>query len=387
MARAGGGRLRGLAVNVALAGAAVLIFFGLAEGALRVTGLAPSRALRSPDLRTLDAIPGIYTPGQEFTDRVRREFPAQIRINNLGFRGRDLSEGRPPGTLRVMVLGDSYTFGDHVDTAESYPARLEEILAQRIAALPPAARASQPGAAGTFEPAPGRKDPPPGRHGAVEVINAGVNGYGIRDARMLWEKAGGRLNPDIVIVTFSPNDVSDITREVPISRQMRENARLKSAPLLGPVLRLAQNTALFNGMQILRARMIVATGRRQGAQAAEPARAGPQGAPEAWEGYRQALIPFLEELEAGRRRTLLVLYPSHPHVAAEEPYHAGEILPRWAAEAGIPCLDLLPALRRAARRGDKLYLVPQDSHPTPAGHLAAARAVAERIQELGWLGG
>ena len=110
-----GSRWRGAARNLVLGLASLLLFFGGAEILLRLTDWAPARALRSPDLETLEAIPGLFDPGQEFTDRVRRDLPARIRINNLGFRGRDLSERKPPGTFRILCLGDSYTFGDHVD--------------------------------------------------------------------------------------------------------------------------------------------------------------------------------------------------------------------------------------------------------------------------------
>ncbi|HXI02311.1 MAG TPA: hypothetical protein VNI57_03965, partial [Candidatus Saccharimonadales bacterium] len=337
MARRLRGRLASLAVNAGLGAASVAIVFGLAEASLRVTGLAPSHALRSPDLETLERIPGIYAPGQDFTDRVRPELPSHIRINSLGFRGAEVAEKRPPGVLRVLALGDSYTFGDHVDTELAYPARLEGILRERIAVL----------------------------HGGwrgAEVINAGANGFGILDMESLYAKAGDRLDPSIVLITFSPNDVSDMTRAVPMIDQMRANAALKSRPLLGPALRVLQDTAIFNGMQILAARWKIRSGGHDALPALDPARAGPEAAPGVWEAYRQELGRFAGTLREDGRRALLVLYPSVGQVTGEEAWPAGDLLPRWAAESGLRSLDLLPALREAARKGEKLYLVPLDSH-------------------------
>ncbi len=383
MAQVRPGRLRGLALNAGLAAGSCLIAFALAEGALRVTGLAPSRALRSPDLETLARIPGIYAPGQEFIDTLRPDLPAKIRINNLGFRGRDLAEKRRPGCLRVMALGDSYTFGDHVNTEEAWPALLEQELARRLESRSPP-RAPQAGESLSFEIT---LDPSARGSAAtsVEVINAGVNGFGILDAEAMWARAGARLDPHIVVIGFSPNDISDMTRPVPMIELMRRNAAMKSRPLVGPLIRILQETAVFNGLQILAARWRRTAGGHDALPAVEPARSAPEEAPGAWESYREALARLAATLASEGRRGLLVLYPSHGHVTGEEPFHAGATLPAWAGEAGLACLDLLPALRAAALGGEKLYLVPLDSHPSPAGHAVAAQAIAGEMDRLGWL--
>jgi lysophospholipase L1-like esterase len=382
MAPEGGGRLRGLAINLSLSAAAVVVVFGAAELVLRVTGLAPAGALRSPDLETLDAIPGIYAPGQQLTDRVRPELPSRIRVNSLGFRGREIAEAKAPGTLRVMVLGDSYTFGDHVNTEEAWPARLEESLTQRIAGLP-VKGAPVRGAEIRMEVTLGEAASAARRPSSVEVINAGVNGFGILDEERLWEKAGERLRPDIVVITFSPNDFPDMARPALMYDQMRSNAGLKSRFLIGPLLRLAQHTAIFNGLQILRARMIVAWARRASHQEEGSAR---EREDEWTAGWRGAFMRLAAEIKGQGRRVLLVIYPSYPHVVGAEPLRAGADLPGWAQEAGVESLDLLPALQKAAQDGERLYLVPLDSHPAPAGHRVAAEAVAEKLESLGWLG-
>lgn len=347
--------MRGALRNLLLAAASCAVAFGGAELLLRWTGLAPARALRSPDLGTLDAIPGLYEPGQELTDRVRRDLPAKIRINNLGFRGRDLDERKPEGAFRLLCLGDSYTFGDHVDGDQTWPARLEESLRAR------------------------RRDLD------VEVINAGANGFGILDELEFWRRKGIRLDPDVVVLTFSPNDISDMTRPVPVIDQMREHAAMKSRPILGPALRFLQDTAVFNALQILAARVRVAARSHDALPAVEPSRAGPEQAPAAWEGYHRALADLGADLRRGSRRALLVLYPGHGNATGAERPFASEILPAWAKEAGFECLDLLPSFAEAASRGEVLYLVPKDAHPAPAGHLLAAARIAGKIEDLGWL--
>src|SRR5205809_43801 len=50
------------------------------------------------------------------------EFDVELRINGQGFRmDRDV---RTDGTSRIVLVGDSFTFGDGVDVAERYGDRL-----------------------------------------------------------------------------------------------------------------------------------------------------------------------------------------------------------------------------------------------------------------------
>lgn len=55
------------------------------------------------------------------------EFHFQVRVNNLGFRGEDRSIGKTH-RFRIVVLGDSYTFGWGVDNQDTWPKVLEDDL-------------------------------------------------------------------------------------------------------------------------------------------------------------------------------------------------------------------------------------------------------------------
>ena len=54
-----------------------------------------------------------------------------VRINNLGFRDpREYPLEKPPGTFRILVLGDSVTFGHGSLYETTYPYLLEQRLKQ-----------------------------------------------------------------------------------------------------------------------------------------------------------------------------------------------------------------------------------------------------------------
>ena len=71
-----------------------------------------------------------------------------VHINAHVTRGPDFADAKPPGTLRILSLGDSKTFGWGLTEKEAYSGRLEDLLQQWAG--------------------PKRK---------VEVINAGVNAW------------------------------------------------------------------------------------------------------------------------------------------------------------------------------------------------------------------
>ena len=70
--------------------------------------------------------------------------PMPCRIRNHGFRGEDFAAEQQPGTLRVICMGASSTFGYHDEDDETYPYYLERELGRLL----------------------------PGR--AIEVVNAGI---------------------------------------------------------------------------------------------------------------------------------------------------------------------------------------------------------------------
>ncbi len=331
--------------NILLGSASVTVFFVLAELGLRFSGQFPTGTVRSPDLETLDAIPGLFQPGLDLVDRVLPTLPYHVTINSLGFRGSEFSAERRPGVFRVLCIGDSYTFGPYVDDDETLPAVLDDLLNR------------------SRQPAGGR---------AAEVINGGANGFTIEDELIFLESKGLALEPDLVILVFSQNDIRDLSQSPPQIDLMREHARLKSVILLGPILEALQHTAVFNGMQRAAARLRVSRP-RAGDASDDPA-------PEIlWDRYRTLLEKLSVMLDRNGRRLLLVAWPSARQISGELPLHYQERLERYASDLGIEYLDLAPAIRAVEAGGARAFLLPRDAHPSATGYAAAARAIAMRL--------
>ncbi len=332
--------------NLLLGLTVTCLFFAALEAGLRLSGRVATNTLRSPDLETLDAIPGILEPAQEFVDRVRPDLPYRVRINALGFRGEEFARDRPPGRARVICLGDSYTFGHYVNDEEAWPA----VLAAGLRAA-------------------GHE---------VEVINAGVNGFTIADERRYLEERLMSLRPDVVVVVFSQNDLADLVRPRPMIESMRDHAAVKSMPIVGPIVKVLQHTAIFNALQRLAAR---ARGARRGEAAARAERD-----PEAlWARYEDHLRAVAALVQRGGAGGIVVAWPSERQIAGEEPADANARLAEAAARAGLAFLDLTPSLRALAASGAAVTFAPRDGHPSPQAHAAAAWAIGEALALRGWI--
>lgn len=100
-----------------------------------------------------------------------------VRTNSLGFRDdREYGLDKTPGTFRIIVLGDSVTFGHGALYETTYPYLVE----QRLKGWRPDVK--------------------------WEVWNLGVPGYNTSDELEYLNQVGGRYQPDLVVVGFYPND-------------------------------------------------------------------------------------------------------------------------------------------------------------------------------------
>lgn len=123
-----------------------------------------------------------YFPGEtKFTESPDRKERWPVRINNHGFRGADFELAKPPGTIRILTLGASSTFGYHDRDDETYPYLLGQEL-QRLAA-------------------PGQR---------VEVINFAIPHAMTDNVLAMLLAEGFALQPDLVTFYEGANDAAVI---------------------------------------------------------------------------------------------------------------------------------------------------------------------------------
>jgi hypothetical protein len=96
-----------------------------------------------------------------------------VAQNRFGHRGREYPLQKTAGKYRVLILGDSFTEGAHVAEDDLFSARLERANPQ------------------------------------LEVLNTGVGGYGTVQEYLYFLSEGVRFKPDLLVLMFFDNDLSD----------------------------------------------------------------------------------------------------------------------------------------------------------------------------------
>lgn len=296
------------------------------------------------------------------------EFDVAIRINGQGLRDRTFSPEPPAGALRVLVLGDSQTFGYGVEAEQTYPKLLEAELSREL---------SRP----------------------VEVINAGVPGTGTAQQLHFLEEAGWALKPDMVIVGVFPfNDLGDngLSRLFAV-----RNGRLERVNQVVDETKPLHEVALWQ--------------EKEGDYRVVRPVIGPGPPPETpWLIRRSHLARLVRDVAAGVLRRQATEIPWH------SPRHARELsrlllaeVRRQCEERGAAFLtlvipsradfgDLKPDQVEArdsalvsllppedvinlhldfARRGPKKLFYRSDLHLTPSGHQAAAEILLPRVAD------
>lgn len=332
-----------------------LLAVGALEIAVRVLRLAPSASIGSVDADDFERVPGLLTPGQRLRSLEKPALPHDIRINAHGYRGPDLADARAAAGLRILAVGDSFTYGDFVDDDESLPARLEAALEDRLAP----------------------------RCGGVEVVNAGIGGSTIVTHAQMVHRARA-LEPDVVLLTFSENDVSDLL--APQWDSLAANRARKSAFPLRYVYPILRRTALWNfALGVRAAAKARATERslNAAAPAQDEATVAVEAPGERTAALREAYVARLRALRDDLQRAgvplVFAVYPSHHALDDPDAREQLDWIEREARALGLEVVPLLPALRASGQPRDALYLLPHDGHPSPAGYEIAAASLAARV--------
>lgn len=145
------------------------------EITLRIIGYNPlesilgskAEVLRSSTVseRAYEAVPNVEVTA----------WGTHIKINSYGFRDKEYDLAKSDGTYRIIVLGDSITFGIGMPFSAVYTEQLEDLFASK------------------------RKK--------VEVLNLSLQGYNTLSEVSTLEQIGLQFQPDMVIVGYCVNDI------------------------------------------------------------------------------------------------------------------------------------------------------------------------------------
>lgn len=265
-----------------------------------------------------DHIPGVSA----------RLMGVDVRINSTGQRNPEIRRPKPGNVYRILMLGDSLTFGWGVREEQTSSRRLERML---------------------------NADRPDGLQ--VSVVNAGVGNYNTRMQVAWLEAEGDKYEPDMVILNYFIND-AELT---PIRRggTLRESS--------------AAFVYFWGRADALQRKFLGKADWRQYYRDLYKEDAI---------GWRDTKNAFARLVVYARERKIPLLVVNYPELRKLSPYPFNDISAQVAALArkhGFPYLDLLPSV--AGQRPESLWVSREDAHPNAKAFEFFSDAIA------GWVAG
>ncbi|MCR9145098.1 MAG: SGNH/GDSL hydrolase family protein [bacterium] len=311
---------------------------------------------------------------------------------------------KPAGYRRVLVIGDSFAWGFRLADDETFAHHLEEGLRTR--------------------PIPGVEK--------VEVLNAGIIASTITHSHESLRYNDVEFDPDVVILNFCDNDISDLTVDRSISPFMYD--LMKQSAWIAPVRYIVVKSILNRQRRVLEA-----VAKNEGLELTE-GRFGvkPWVTHIDWPADMESFIKNSDKISQSDITKLLTLYyytePSMimPYTREDDEFVA-ELWQRWEKNLieirdlgreknfelivnvypifariyetqfderatpeniireicernGIRFVDVLDQFRAAEpalrRQGRSFYQLPEDSHPSPHGQAIVAAALEREVREI-----
>jgi lysophospholipase L1-like esterase len=254
---------------------------------------------------------------------------ADVAINGAGLRDDRELAPREPSTTRIMMLGDSVTFGFGVAQHETTAAQLEARL----------------------------NADPNGRR--FEVLNAGVGNYNTAMEVAAYLTHGRALEPDIVLLNFFVNDAEP----TPVPRgNFLTRRSLAAVYFNNRVDSVARWSNGAPGWQDYYAGLFAET---------QPG----------WQKARAAIAALQQACDRDRRALAIINYPD---LHQTKPYPLGAItesVRRVAERHALPFLDLTPDVIEQ-EEASLLWVNGGDPHPNGATNARYARRIAEWLTRV-----
>jgi lysophospholipase L1-like esterase len=281
-----------------------------------------------------------------------------VATNSYGLRNEEFTPKPPPGTFRILCLGDSLTFGNGVDLSDTYPKQLEIRLN---------------GA--------GRQ--------RYEVINAGVPAYDTWQEVTYLREEGWQFEPNLVIIGFYANDiVPRPSRLTPPAGVARHEVKSRSDIANAAVYLLKRSRVLLLLRERFNQLMSQISPSLDVIHQQSLLRGTPHHYVEA--GFREVDASFGELTTLAKEHEfamIVVMFPMAEQIVAKYP---NAIYPdrvkEIAGRHGIPVIDLMPAFEREFSGFGSLF-IEWDGHPNARAYAIAAKKINEYLAATGLVGG
>lgn len=315
---------------------------------------------------------GYFRPNQDKIILFPGIKPYKVNIDALGLRfngwKKDLTLKDIEDKYKILAIGDSITFGLNIHDEDTYPYRLQEIFLNEAK--------------------------------EAVVLNAGIGSATITDYLYYLQEKGLALQPDLVIVNFSSNDLGEMERRVPLYQKIIEENRFEfwRTIKLTKFMRFFRKFGLQNRyrhwlkkIRDERVREILRTQSQTmddvtyvsvyhyGKAVTDPYH---EELKEKWHRYFAALQSLHDFLKEENINFLFIIHPDIVTVFDKAKHNYQDLLRHYLNQMGIAYVDPLPVIK--ARRHEYLKLYNQllrDFHLSGYGNQILAEAIYNQIKD------
>lgn len=288
---------------------------------------------------------------------------ATYRINSHGCRGPDYPRSAPEGQIRILAIGDSFTFGMGVESEETYPKQLERQL----------------GNLGV----------------SAEVINCGVIGHDMWQHDIILRKTLALYQPDIVIFgvyyndlagNFPPDKMKDPNYKGnnPFAKK-GSRKRLHNSYLYNTI-RNAEDSFKYRLRAKLGARQVQGITERRALISSDNSDsfhyqmlAGNK-PPKLYKEFQLALEKFVAYARNAGSEIILIYIPDSVQLHDPALQRLNEIIKEIAKRVDVPLIDPTGDMEQN-EKPETLYLFPDDAHNSAKGLGLIANAILQGLQD------
>ncbi|MBI5814215.1 MAG: SGNH/GDSL hydrolase family protein [Nitrospinae bacterium] len=259
-----------------------------------------------------------------------------VSVNSHGFRDDEYGVEKPAGVYRIMLLGDSLTFGWGAKREERFSQLLEAGLNREMA--------------------------PAGNARRAQVMNTGTVNYNTAQEAALYMERGRKFKPDMVILNYFINDA--------------EEALAHKSPRLLSYSYFAM--WLWGKLGMVRTALEGGGGDYKSYYRSLYSAGSP-----GWEAAMGAMAELGRQAKADGVVYVVAILPELHAVGRNYEFADIHEKVRNAAISGGADLVIDLAGQFAAEAPQSLWVAPDDAHPNKKGHEIIANAIMAKLTQAG----
>jgi lysophospholipase L1-like esterase len=288
-----------------------------------------------------------------------------IHINSAGFRDTEHSLNKQVGIRRIMVIGDSFTFGSGVNLEDTYAKQLEQLL-QRA-------------------------------NISCEVINCGVIGYRMWQNFEVLKRKVVPYQPGLVILGVFLNDIAASRPPYKDPTQWKgHNPFEKDASGIMSHVHIWNFLRNWNCLLETKYRYRRTHHYLRGIEERKKW-VKPEGSTSTWHKimygkmeerayseFVETMQEFVSTARCAGSKVLVVMIPDAAQLHETDRQAVNRFVKKTCNTIAVPFVDITPRFEKESDP-KPLYLFPLDAHTSPQGHRLIAETIAEQIEKLGLL--